>query len=59
MTDQYEDLYQCVGVCMSDPDSGVCMGCGRPPLGGPDVTIEIVPASREVQKPAGDPDTPE
>ncbi len=58
MTDQYEDLYQCVGVCMSDPESGVCMGCGRPPLGGPDVAIEIVPVSRETQIPAGDPDSP-
>lgn len=59
MTDQNEDLYQCVGVCMSDPDSGVCMGCGRPPMGGPDVAVEIVPVSREVRKPAGDPDSPE
>lgn len=59
MTDQNEDLYQCVGVCMSDPDSGVCMGCGRPPMGGPDVAVEIVPVSREMQKPTGDPDSPE
>jgi hypothetical protein len=22
----------CVGVCMNDPDSGYCLGCGRPPL---------------------------
>jgi len=58
MTNQYEDLYPCVGVCMSDPATGVCMGCGRPPLGGPDVAVEIVPVSREAQKPAGDPDSP-
>lgn len=58
MTEQYEDLYQCVGVCMSDPESGVCMGCGRPPLGGPDVAIEVVPPSREAQQPVGDPDSP-
>jgi hypothetical protein len=24
--------YLCVGVCMDDPDSGYCLGCGRPPL---------------------------
>lgn len=27
-----EDPYLCVGVCMADPDSGYCLGCGRPPL---------------------------
>jgi len=59
MTDSNEDLYQCVGVCMSDPDSGVCMGCGRPPLGGPDVAIEVVQPSREAQKTSGDPDSPQ
>jgi len=23
--------YPCVGVCLFDPDSGVCQGCNRPP----------------------------
>ena len=23
--------YPCVGVCTDDPDSGYCLGCGRPP----------------------------
>ena len=27
-----EDDYLCVGICMADPDSGYCLGCGRPPL---------------------------
>ncbi|MFZ4537374.1 hypothetical protein [Propionivibrio sp.] len=27
---EYE--YPCLGVCMADPDSGYCLGCGRPPL---------------------------
>jgi hypothetical protein len=31
-----EDDYLCVGVCFIDPDSGCCLGCGRPPL---DVSI--------------------
>ncbi len=43
MSDDNKDLYPCVGVCMSDPETGVCMGCGRPPLGSPDVAIEVVP----------------
>ncbi len=59
MSEQNEDHYQCVGVCMSDPETGICMGCGRPPLGGPDVSIELIAPSRETQKTHGDPDTPE
>ncbi len=58
MSEQNEDLYQCVGVCMADPDSGICMGCGRPPLGGPDVAIEVVPSTKPLQQPPGDPDSP-
>ncbi|MBU3667402.1 MAG: DUF1289 domain-containing protein [Rhodocyclaceae bacterium] len=23
-------VYPCIGVCMADPDSGLCQGCGRP-----------------------------
>jgi hypothetical protein len=31
MSDQEnEDLYPCIGVCMADPASGLCQGCGRP-----------------------------
>jgi len=26
-----QDDYLCVGMCMADPDSGYCLGCGRPP----------------------------
>ena len=33
-----EDDYLCVGVCLYDPDSGYCLGCGRPPL---DVSITV------------------
>ena len=25
------DDLQCLGMCMIDPDTGVCMGCGRLP----------------------------
>lgn len=34
-TPSADELYPCVGVCMSDPETGVCLGCGRPPLGSP------------------------
>ncbi len=51
-----EDPYICVGICMADPDSGYCLGCGRPPLESPDVVAEIVipapkPVSNEADKP--------
>ena len=26
-----EDLYPCVGICQNDPETGYCIGCGRPP----------------------------
>ncbi len=26
-----EAEYPCVGICMNDPDTGYCIGCGRPP----------------------------
>lgn len=25
-----DELYPCIGVCIADPDSGYCQGCGRP-----------------------------
>ena len=54
-----EDQYICVGVCMTDPDSGYCLGCGRPPVAVPTVVVESVPATRtEPLPPAGDPESP-
>jgi uncharacterized protein len=54
-----EDQYICVGICMSDPDSGYCLGCGRPPLATPEVVVEVVPTAAVEPSPAsGDPDTP-
>jgi len=41
--DNEADLYPCVGVCMADPDSGYCLGCGRPPLGSPEIADEAGP----------------
>ena len=54
-----EDQYLCVGICMADPDSGYCLGCGRPPLESPAVVVEAV-AVTPVRKPENDsPDHPE
>ena len=53
-----EDLYQCVGICMADPDSGYCLGCGRPPLSSPEVVAEVVLPVRDVPPTTADPDTP-
>ena len=53
-----EDPYVCVGVCMADPDSGYCLGCGRPPLGEPGIVAEPVPTPVDPLPAAGrDPDT--
>ena len=30
MSTDDEELYPCVGVCMVDEASGLCMGCGKP-----------------------------
>jgi hypothetical protein len=44
---------------MADPDSGYCLGCGRPPLGEATVVAEAAPPPRDRLPPAGrDPDTP-
>lgn len=52
-----EEQYICVGICMADPDSGYCQGCGRPPLDSPDVVVEIVvPAPKPANN---DQDNPE
>jgi hypothetical protein len=57
--DSEEDLYPCVGICMADPDSGYCLGCGRPPLGAPGIVAELCQAVVGPQKHSADPDTPE
>lgn len=54
-----EDPYICVGVCMADPDSGYCLGCGRPPLDAPDIVAEAVPVHPKEPSASGDPDSPE
>jgi hypothetical protein len=60
MNDQDEDLYQCVGICMPDPDSGYCLGCGRPPLSTPGIVAElVVPAPRLPVPRDGDTEKPE
>ena len=54
-----EDQYICVGICMADPDSGYCLGCGRPPLDSPDVVSEVVTFVNSPKPSTSDPDNPE
>lgn len=37
-----DEDYLCVGICMADPDSGYCLGCGRPPVPVSSITQGIV-----------------
>jgi len=59
MENQDEEQYICVGICMADPDSGYCLGCGRPPLGAPEIVAEAVPRSGQPANTSTDPDSPE
>lgn len=54
-----EEQYICIGICQTDPDSGYCIGCGRPPLASPVVVVEVVTPAPTGQIPAGDPDSSE
>jgi len=56
--DQEDDLYPCVGICMADPDSGYCLGCGRPPLAAPGIVAELCQPVVAPSQPSADPDTP-
>lgn len=38
--EDWDVLYPCIGVCITDPESGICQGCGRPPE--PVKTVEPV-----------------
>ena len=58
-TTQQEDLYQCVGICMADPDSGYCLGCGRPPLEAPGIVAEAAAVYPTAEATTTDPDNPE
>lgn len=44
--DNPDELYPCIGICSADPDSGRCLGCGRPLLETPD-TDSVPPAPVE------------
>ena len=57
--DNQEALYQCVGICMADPDSGYCLGCGRPPLAAPGIVAELTVPTTANPAHSRDPDTPE
>ena len=59
MDNQQEEFYPCVGICMADPDSGYCLGCGRPPLAAPGIVAEITAPTLAHPAHRGDPETPE
>ena len=59
MNDNEEPRYQCVGICMSDPDSGYCIGCGRPPMESPGIVAEAVTPTAIAPHSGRDPDSPE
>lgn len=46
MSQDLEELYPCVGICTPDPDSGYCLGCGRPPLDWPE-DVATTPAAAD------------
>jgi hypothetical protein len=54
-----DDLYPCVGICMPDPDSGYCLGCGRPPLETPGIVAEAVVLNATQKPKTSDPDNAE
>lgn len=60
MTDQDDTFYPCVGICMADPDSGYCLGCGRPPLSTPGIVAELtVPTPAAPKNADGSAEQPE
>ena len=53
-----EEEYLCVGICMPDPDSGYCLGCGQPPLPvSPRTQGIVVEERRRMQVPDEPPDS--
>lgn len=54
-----EAQYLCVGICMADPDSGYCLGCGRPPFESPGIVAEVVSIPTPSKSTSQDPDHPE
>ena len=58
MSDQdHEDLYTCIGICMADPATGLCQGCGRP-LAEPESASETLQAPEETDAKPGPGDSP-
>jgi hypothetical protein len=54
-----DEQYLCVGICMADPDSGYCLGCGRPPFESPVIVAEVVAQHTPNKSTRQDPDHPE
>jgi hypothetical protein len=41
---------------MTDPDSGYCLGCGRPPETSPEIVVELVTPVANSRYSGNDPD---
>lgn len=39
--------FPCIGVCQTDPETGICLGCGRPP----DFPLGTTPDQDEAESP--------
>ena len=51
-----EAVYECIGVCMADPVSGLCQGCGRPlaePATGDDEPYAVPDRAEPLVRPDG------
>jgi hypothetical protein len=49
-----EDAYECIGICEIEPESGICLGCGRPLREeAPAVAAEALAASAPTEDQAG------
>lgn len=46
--------YICVGICRVNADSGVCLGCGRPPPPSPDTEPPVAAADASRYPVAGE-----
>ncbi|MDR2839251.1 MAG: DUF1289 domain-containing protein [Azonexus sp.] len=51
------DPYPCIGICTADPETGCCIGCGRPPLPAPAAVTPSPAAPQPAPLPAGGDET--
>jgi predicted Fe-S protein YdhL (DUF1289 family) len=47
-------FYPCAGICRIDPESGYCVGCGRPTFTPPTSNSVLVTEKTKEEQPAVD-----